>query len=114
MVRIVCASPAYRASRRAADPEQLPEHDGLDWDALAPPHAWRFERNGRSQLLRPGRLRMVANNAEALLAGALAGLGIAHLPTWLISEYRCAASCCRCSAKAGCRNRKPAASMPCA
>ena len=59
----------------------------LDWDALAPPHAWRFERNGRSQLLRPGRLRMVANNAEALLAGALAGLGIAHLPTWLISEY---------------------------
>ena len=28
-----------------------------------------------------------ANNAEALLSGALAGLGIAHLPTWLISEY---------------------------
>ena len=57
----------------------MPEHDGLDWDALAPPHAWRFERNGRSQLLRPGRLRMVANNAEALLAGALAGLGIDDL-----------------------------------
>ena len=88
MVRIVCASPAY-LERRGVPliPEQLPEHDGLDWDALAPPHAWRFERNGRSQLLRPGRLRMVANNAEALLAGALAGLGIAHLPTWLISEY---------------------------
>lgn len=88
MVRIVCASPAYLERRGVPlTPEQLPEHDGLDWDALAPPHAWRFERNGRSQLLRPGRLRMVANNAEALLAGALAGLGIAHLPTWLISEY---------------------------
>ena len=53
-----CASSAPArptgASRRAADPEQLPEHDGLDWDALAPPHAWRFERNGRSQVLRPG------------------------------------------------------------
>ncbi|MOA44675.1 LysR substrate binding domain protein [compost metagenome] len=30
---------------------------------------------------------MTANNAEALLFSALAGLGIAHLPTWLISEY---------------------------
>ena len=30
---------------------------------------------------------MSANNAEALVCGALAGLGIAHLPTWLASEY---------------------------
>jgi DNA-binding transcriptional LysR family regulator len=39
------------------------------------------------RLLRPSRMRMSANNAETLLFGALAGLGIAHLPTWLISEY---------------------------
>jgi DNA-binding transcriptional LysR family regulator len=32
-------------------------------------------------------MRMAANNAETLLFGALAGLGIAHLPTWLISDY---------------------------
>lgn len=30
---------------------------------------------------------MTANNAETLLFSALAGLGIAHLPTWLISDY---------------------------
>ena len=30
---------------------------------------------------------MTANNAETLLSSALAGLGIAHLPTWLISDY---------------------------
>src|SRR3546814_20858358 len=30
---------------------------------------------------------MVTNNAEALLSGTLAGLGIAHLPTWLISDH---------------------------
>jgi DNA-binding transcriptional LysR family regulator len=63
------------------------EHDGLDWDSLAPPYAWRFEVDGKLQICRPKRLRMTANNAETLLFGALAGLGIAHLPTWLISDY---------------------------
>lgn len=88
MRRIACASPDYLKRRGTpTDPRQLPEHDGLDWDALAPPHAWRFTLDGQSRSIRPGRLRMTANNAEALLFAALAGLGIAHLPTWLISDY---------------------------
>lgn len=88
MVRIACARPAYLQRRGTpTQPHELPGHDGLDWDALAPPHAWRFEQDGEARLFRPRRLRMVANNAEALLSGVLAGLGIAHLPTWLISEY---------------------------
>lgn len=88
MVRIACASPAYLKRRGVpTDPSQLSEHDGLDWDGLAPPFAWRFEQDGRMQLHRPARIRMSANNAEALVCGALAGLGIAHLPTWLASEY---------------------------
>ena len=87
MRRIVCASPSYLQRRGAPQTvAELPEHDGLDWDALAPPHAWRFEHEGKRHLLRPKRLRMVANNAEALLTATLAGLGIAHLPTWLISD----------------------------
>ena len=87
MRRIVCASPSYLQRRGAPQSvAELPEHDGLDWDALAPPSAWRFEHEGKRQLLRPKRLRMVANNAEALLTATLAGLGIAHLPTWLISD----------------------------
>nr|WP_272890729.1 LysR family transcriptional regulator [Stutzerimonas sp. S1] len=88
MVRIACASPGYlQRHGTPLQPRELLEHDGLDWDALAPPHAWRFEDDGAQRLFRPRRLRMVANNAEALLSGVLAGLGIAHLPTWLISEY---------------------------
>ncbi len=88
MVRVLCASPEYIKRRGLLrDAREIPEHDGLDWDALAPPHAWRFEVDGRLQLLRPGRLRMTANNAETLLFSAVAGLGIAHLPTWLISEH---------------------------
>jgi DNA-binding transcriptional LysR family regulator len=88
MIRILCASPEYiRRRGLLRDARELPQHDGLDWDALSPPHAWRFEVDGRLQQLRPGRLRMTANNAETLLFSAVAGLGIAHLPTWLISDY---------------------------
>lgn len=88
LLRILCASPDYLQRRgRPQSVAELPEHDGLDWDALAPPHAWRFDHEGKRQLLRPRRLRMVANNAEALLCGTLAGLGIAHLPTWLVSDH---------------------------
>lgn len=88
LTRIACASPAYLQLRgMPQNPSELPEHDGLDWDGLSPQHAWRFNHEGKQQLFRPSRLRMVANNAEALLSGALADLGIAHLPTWLISEY---------------------------
>ncbi|WP_394561708.1 LysR family transcriptional regulator [Aquipseudomonas alcaligenes] len=88
LVRVLCASPEYIKRRGLLrDARELPEHDGLDWDALSPPHAWRFEVDGRLQLLRPGRLRLTANNAETLLFSAVAGLGIAHLPTWLISDY---------------------------
>jgi len=88
MVRIACASPAYLKRRGIpTHPRQLAEHDGLDWDGLAPTFAWRFEQDGQMQLYRPQRMRLIANNAEALLSGALAGLGIAHLPTWLTSEH---------------------------
>ncbi|TRX76817.1 LysR family transcriptional regulator [Pseudomonas mangiferae] len=88
MTRIACASPAYLQRRGVPRrPEELLDHDGLDWDALAPPFAWRFEEDGRLLLARPRRMRMLANNAETLLFGVLGGLGIAHLPTWLCSEY---------------------------
>jgi DNA-binding transcriptional LysR family regulator len=88
LVRVVCASPDYLAQHGVPrSPSELIEHAGLDWDSLAPPHAWRFEVDGKLQICRPKRLRMIANNAETLLFGALAGLGIAHLPTWLISDY---------------------------
>lgn len=88
MMRIACASPAYLRRRGTPlSPQELSGHDGLDWDTLAPAYAWRFPRDGKLQLQRPGRLRMTSNNCETLLHGVLNGLGIAHLPSWLASEY---------------------------
>ncbi|WP_459655499.1 substrate binding domain-containing protein, partial [Achromobacter xylosoxidans] len=88
MVRVVCASPEYlREHGVPASPGELPEHAGIDWDNLSPPYAWRFQHDGKLQHLRPKRARLATNNAEAMVDAALAGLGIAHLPTWLCSEY---------------------------
>src|SRR5690606_21479873 len=88
LVRVLCASPAYLERRGTPrSPQELVEHDGLDWDGLAPQYAWRFQVGGQRQLFRPRRQRMTTNNAETLLFGAVSGLGIAHLPTWLVSEH---------------------------
>ncbi|UTW08261.1 LysR family transcriptional regulator [Pseudomonas benzenivorans] len=88
LIRVACASPQYLAQQgMPRSPSELLGHHGLDWEGLAPPYAWRFEERGKLHLYRPARRRLTANNAETLLAGALAGLGLAHLPTWLISEY---------------------------
>lgn len=88
IVRIACASPEYLKSHGTpTHPRELSEHHGLDWDGLAPASAWRFALDGQMVSYRPKRIRLSANNAEALLSGALAGLGIAHLPTWLASEH---------------------------
>lgn len=87
MMRIACASPSYLKQHGTPQhPHELIEHDGLDWDGLAPPYAWRFYVDGHWQQHRPGRLRLTSNNAEALLHGVHNGLGIAHLPSWQASE----------------------------
>jgi DNA-binding transcriptional LysR family regulator len=87
--RALVASADYLASRPPLDtPDQLARHDCLLF-ALQPASAWFF-RPGNAAAAAPleievaGRLR--ANDSEALLDAALAGLGIALLPTWLIGE----------------------------
>ena len=81
--RVLCASPAYLERRGApASLDALAGHDCLAWVGAPPPGAWRFgERR-----LPPARPRFRSNHSEALLAAALDGLGIAHLPTWLAGD----------------------------
>ncbi|WDD96185.1 LysR family transcriptional regulator [Burkholderia sp. FERM BP-3421] len=81
--RVLCASPAYLERCGApASLDALAEHDCLAWVGAPPPGAWRFgERR-----LPPARPRFRSNHSEALLAAALDGLGIAHLPTWLAGD----------------------------
>jgi DNA-binding transcriptional LysR family regulator len=76
------ASPAYLSARGApALPQDLAYHECL----LQGNEAWRFILNGRQLSIHPqGRFK--ADNGSALLAGALAGLGITALPAFLTDE----------------------------
>jgi len=115
MVRVACASPDYLKQRGVPEhPAQLSEHDGLDWEGLAPPFAWKFEVDGQMQLHRPSRVRLSANNAEALACGAAAGLGVAHCRLGWPANTCCVANWCHCSAKTACRRRSPPAFTRCA
>lgn len=81
--RIACASPACVArDGPVAQPADLARHNALVF-SLQPAASWYFRQaTGRSQTVDvSGRLR--ANDSEALLTCALAGQGVALLPTWL-------------------------------
>ena len=84
---LVCASPEYIARRgRPATPEDLVQHDCITaaTPALAGP-AWRFAGINRGAALRVrGKLR--TDDKDCALQAALAGIGIAHLASWVVSE----------------------------
>ena len=82
----VVASPAYLAARgRPRHPRDLAGHDGLFYSNLGPSEEWRLRVGNRLERVRPvPRLR--ANNGEMLREAACAGLGIAVLPTFIVSD----------------------------
>jgi DNA-binding transcriptional LysR family regulator len=81
--RVLVAAPSYLDRRgrpqRLAD---LLDHDTLSYSYLATGDEWRFDGpNGEESVRVSGRLN--ANNGEILLAAAIAGAGIAALPTFI-------------------------------
>lgn len=77
------ASPAYIAAHGAPEtPDELLSHQAL----MQGTEAWHFMDGDRTVSVRPqGRFK--ADNGTALVAAALAGLGIAYLPNGLMHEY---------------------------
>lgn len=75
----VVASPAYLAAHGAPQrPEDLTSCEAL----MQGSEVWRFQDGRKTITLRPeGRFK--ADNGQALLAAAAAGLGVAMLPTFL-------------------------------
>jgi DNA-binding transcriptional LysR family regulator len=84
---LVCASPAYLARQgRPATPQELVGHDCITvaTPALAGP-AWRFAGINRGVAL-PVRGKLRTDDKDCALQAALAGIGIAHLASWVASE----------------------------
>jgi len=77
------ASPDYVRLHGAPEtPEQLMAHEAL----MQGTEAWRFIDGDRTITLHPqGRFK--ADNGVALVAAAIAGLGIAALPDFLVEEH---------------------------
>lgn len=86
--RIVCGSPEYfERQGKPVTPEDLAGHDSLRL-SLLPDDKWLLTRQGKTHDTQEqtivelkGRLR--ADDSEAVLELAVAGCGVALLPTWL-------------------------------
>lgn len=82
---VTVASPAYLEARgEPTDPSELASHDCIIDTNLREPFVWRFRAaEGNDPLRVPvaGRLRF--SNGEACVAAAEAGLGLAHMPSFI-------------------------------
>jgi DNA-binding transcriptional LysR family regulator len=77
------ASPSYIAAHGVPQtPDDLLSHEAL----MQGTETWRFVNRGKTVLLHP-RGRFKADNGEALLAAAVAGLGVAALPDFMIETH---------------------------
>jgi DNA-binding transcriptional LysR family regulator len=84
--RILCASPAYLKRRGVPQsPSDLTSHDCLGFTGLASFPAWRLCQGAtREAVVVSGSI--TSNDNEALLAAAIAGVGILACGDWLVSR----------------------------
>jgi len=84
---VLCASPDYLAKNgRLEVPQDLKQHAGLYY-AYAPGTTWKFiDRKGREESVKV-QAKMIANNGDFLQDMALAGHGVAVLPTFIAADH---------------------------
>jgi DNA-binding transcriptional LysR family regulator len=81
---VLCASPSYLVERgRPTHPEQLSAHECLIYTGSARGDHWSFEIDGRWVAI-PVHGRLQTNNGDMLMAAAIAGWGVALLPSFIV------------------------------
>jgi len=84
---VVCAAPSYLAARgRPRMVSQLTDHNciGYTLSSVTGVDRWAFGAQGDVTIPVSGNLR--ANNGDALRAAAIAGQGLAYLPTFIVAD----------------------------
>lgn len=82
----VVASPSYlEAAGRPSRPRDLTGHDCLVYSYAPSPGAWTFSSTGET-LTVDVRGSLVANNGDMLCEAAMAGAGVALLPTFIVCD----------------------------
>ena len=84
---VICASPDYLQRRgMPRGPDDLKEHDGLHSSLREPNSMWQMALGEQSGTYRVNT-RMRCNGREILQEAALAGLGLAILPTFMVAGH---------------------------
>lgn len=109
--RLACASPDYLARCGApATPGELLQHSCLTVSSTSrtPTGWWAFAGVNKGKALAvQGRLR--SDDTETLLQGALMGLGVVHLASWLVGDMVAAGRLVRLFPAEGAASSEPAA-----
>ena len=84
--RVVCASPAYLASRGTPRaPDDLAEHDCILYDAYQVPDLWTFLRD-KTDIAVAVRARLVVSTVEAACDAARAGIGLTQALSYHVAD----------------------------
>jgi DNA-binding transcriptional LysR family regulator len=84
---VVCAAPSYWSKRgRPNNVVDLRDHNcmGFSLSNIASPDEWSFGPNRDKRVLVKGSLR--ANNGDALVVAAIAGLGVLYEPEFIVGD----------------------------
>lgn len=83
---VLVAAPGYLARNRAPDiPADLEGHECLIYSGSRERVSWKFQAQDETISVLPSS-RFWADSGEALLQGALAGLGVTALPVFLVAD----------------------------
>jgi len=84
---VLCAAPDYLARRGEPHAvEDLALHDCLYFTSQGQRQAWQLRDAQQGMVKAPGRSRLRLDTGEAIRGAALAGLGIAYLPRFLVAN----------------------------
>lgn len=84
---VLCAAPGYLADRgEPEDLEDLANHDCLFFGSRSQRQQWNFREPGGVWIRASGRSRLRLDSGEAIRDAAIAGLGIALLPDFLVAD----------------------------